>query len=363
MISTPIQAFCFVMAKKRHLFGSLGSHAAPLLAFSLLTGACMQAEQSRPAFTHVGQVLREAPALDALVDPGARMEKLAEGFRWSEGPVWIKEGRYLLFSDVPANKLHRWSEQDGLSVFLDPSGYDGPEPEGFREPGSNGLIHGPGNSILMADHGNRAVARLELATKEKTFLATRYNGKRFNSPNDLALASSGAIFFTDPPYGLEGLDASPLKEQPHNGVYRLDPDGTVSLLDASMTFPNGIILSPDERILYVANSDPKRPIWMAFALDNKGNVTGKRLFADASDGVAAKLPGLPDGMAIDQKGNLFATGPGGVLVFAPDGRRLGRIDTGTAVANCTFGDDGRTLYLTSNNMLVRLRTRTRGFGT
>ena len=324
----------------------------------------MSVEESRTAFEHVGQVEREAKALDALIAPGEPIQKLADGFKWSEGPVWIPDGKYLLFSDVPANKAYRWSEKDGLSTFLDPSGYDGPAPEGFREPGSNGLIRGPGNSILMADHGNRAVARVDLASKKKSFLATHYQGKRFNSPNDLVLASSGAIFFTDPPYGLAGMDASPLKELPHNGVYRLDADGTVTLLDASMTFPNGIILSPDERTLYVANSDPKRPIWMAFALNAKGEVTGKRLFADASDGVAAKLPGLPDGMAIDRNGNLFATGPGGVLVFAPDGTRLGRIDTGTAVANVTFGDDdGRTLYLTSNNMLVRLRTRTKGLGT
>jgi gluconolactonase len=259
--------------------------------------------------------------------------------------------------------MYRWSEKDGVSVFLDPSGYDGPDPGAFREAGSNGLIRGPRGTILVADHGNRAVARLDLATKKKTFLATRFQGKRFNSPNDLVLAKSGVIYFTDPPYGLEGLNKSPLKELPFNGIYRLDPDGKVSLVDDSMTFPNGIILSPDERTLYVANSDPQRPIWMAFALDAQGRVTGKRVFADASAEAKAGLPGLPDGMAIDTEGNLFATGPGGVLVFAPDGRRLGRIDTGTAIANCAFGEDGRTLFLASNNMLARVRTKTKGLGT
>jgi gluconolactonase len=332
------------------------------LALLLATGACMSVadEPSRPA---IGRIHAGAPGLERLIAPDARIEKLGEGFRWSEGPVWIEEGRYLLFSDVPANKMYRWSEADGVSVFLDPSGYDGPPTPAFREPGSNGLIPGPKGTILMADHGNRAIARLDLATKKKTFLATHFQGKRFSSPNDLVLARDGTIYFTDPPYGLDGLNKSPLKEIPFNGVYRLDPDGTVTLVDDSMSFPNGIILSPDERTLYVANSDPERPIWMAFSLDGQGRVTGKRVFADVSADAKAGLPGLPDGMAIDVAGNLFATGPGGVHVFAPDGSRLGRIDTGTAVANCAFGEDGRTLFLASNNMLARVRTKTKGLGT
>jgi gluconolactonase len=314
--------------------------------------------ESRPAYEAVGRIHREAPALDALVPAEARIEKLADGFQWSEGPVWT--GSYLLFSDVPGNRIHRWSEADGLSTFLDPSGYDGPEPSGFREPGSNGLIPGPAGTILMADHGNRAVARLDLATKKKTFLATHYLGKRFNSPNDLVLASDGSIWFTDPPYGLEGINASPLKEQPVNGVYRLRPNGAVELVVADMSFPNGIILSPDERTLYVANSDPERAVIMAFDLGEGGAVRGGRVFADMTAMAKAGMPGLPDGMAVDTAGNLFATGPGGVHVLSPTGARLGRIETGTAVANCTFGEDGRTLFLTSDSFLARLRTRTRG---
>jgi gluconolactonase len=245
-------------------------------------------------------------------------------------------------------------------VFLEPSGYAGTDNAIFREPGSNGLIRGPGNSILMADHGNRAVARLDLATKIKTFLATQYQGKKFNSPNDLVRASDGAIYFTDPPYGLAGLNDSPHKEQPHNGVYRLDPNGEVTLLEAGMSFPNGVILSPDERTLYVTNSDPKRAVIMAFALDQAGAITSKRVFADMTDLAKSGLRGLPDGMAVDERGNLFATGPGGVHIFDPAGTRLGRIDTGTPIANCAFGEDGRTLFLASNNMLARIRTRVRG---
>jgi gluconolactonase len=313
-------------------------------------------------YPHIGEIRSESSAFDALVAPGTKIEKLAEGFTWTEGPVWIEEDDYLLFSDVPANKMYRWSEADGLSVFVDPSGYDGPEPSGFREPGSNGLIRGPGNSILIADHGNRAVAQVDLASRKKTFLATHFEGKRFNSPNDLVRASSEAIYFTDPPYGLEGLNQSPLKELTHNGVYRIDPDGEVTLIDESITFPNGILLSLDKRRLYVATSDPDLPVWYALELDSSGAVAAKRIFAESSGEAAAGLPGLPDGMAIDVSGNLFATGPGGIHVFSPHGERLGRIETGTAIANCAFGEDGRTLFLASHMIIARLRTCTTGLG-
>ena len=312
------------------------------------------------AFEAIGRVHSVNPALASLIGRESRIEKLADGFRWSEGPVWIDRGSYLLLSDVPANKMFRWSEKDGLSVFLEPSG--AANISGFREPGSNGLIRGPGNSILLADHGNRAIASLDLATKEKKLLATHFNGKRFNSPNDLVRASDGSIYFTDPPYGLEGLNESPLKELPHNGVYRLSPGGEVELLEKRMTFPNGIILSPDERTLYVANSDPEHAVIMAFAIEKDGRLSEGRVFIDMTDLARSGLPGLPDGMAIDRQGNLFATGPGGVHVLTPAGQTLGRIETGTAIANCAFGEDGRMLYLASNNYLARIRTRTIGLG-
>jgi gluconolactonase len=340
------------------------NRAIAIAAFlvAVTAGGCMSVERPQAEAERIGRIHRESGAFAALVPQGAAIEKLADGFRWSEGPVWIREGGYLLLSDVPANKMYRWSRSDGLSIFLEPSGYDGPDPAAFREPGSNGLIRGPGNTILMADHGNRAVARLDLATKTKTFLATRYGGKRFNSPNDLVLASDGSIYFTDPPYGLEGLNRSPLKELPHNGVYRLKPDGEVVLLEKEMSFPNGIILSPDERTLYVANSDPERAVIIAFDLAPDGAVAGRRVFSDMTPLVGPEMPGLPDGMAIDKKGNLFATGPGGIHVISPSGERLGRIETGTAVANCAFGEDGRTLFLASHQMLARVATSTTGLG-
>ena len=314
------------------------------------------------SFLHVGRICRDAPGLDALIAPDAAIERLADGFTWTEGPVWIADGGYWLFSDVPENKMYRWSEGSGVSLFLSPSGYDGPDLSSFREPGSNGLIRGPGDTILVADHGNRAVARLDLATKTKTLLATRYQGKRFNSPNDLVLSENRSIYFTDPPYGLDGLDASPHKELPHNGIYRLDPDGTVTLLASDLSFPNGIILSPDERTLYVANSDPKRAIVMAYGLGADRTIREGRVLVDMTAEAASGLPGLPDGMAIDATGDLFATGPGGIHIRSPDGTRLGRIETGTVTANCAFGEDGRTLFIASHKMVARVRTRTKGLG-
>jgi gluconolactonase len=332
-----------------------------MLALALTGSAGRSATPSTPYET-IGEIVRKSPGLDALVPPGSRIEKLAEGFTWSEGPVWIAAGRYLLFSDVPANTMYRWSAKDGASVFLKPSGYTGTDTSLFREPGSNGLIKGPGNTILLADHGNRAVARLDLSTKQKTFLATHYEGKRLNSPNDLVLARNGSVYFTDPPYGLAGMNDSPQKEQKVNGVYRVDPDGKVTLVEAGLTFPNGVILSPDERRLYVTVSDPKHAVIMVYDRATDGSIANGRVFADMTSQVSDANPGLPDGMAIDARGNLFSSGPGGIHILTPQGQELGLIRTGTAIANCTFGEDGRTLFLTSNHMLARLRTKTRGSG-
>ena len=194
----------------------------------------------------------------------------------------------------------------------------------------------------------------------KITLASRHDGRRFNSPNDLVQRSDGAIYFTDPPYGLERLNDSPLKELALNGVFRLDPSGRVSVIDDQLSFPNGIALSPDERTLYVANSDTKHPIWIAYSLDVKGALVARRVLADASDLASTTEPGLPDGMTVDAQGRLFATAPGGVLVMTAEGRRLGLIRTGGPIANCEIGDNGRTLYMTSKNVLARVRLATQG---
>lgn len=331
--------------------------AVPLLA---ILAACTRKEVPPPRFAAIGHLQSFDRSFSEVVAGDARIEKLSEGFTWSEGPAWVRNGGYLLFTDVPENKLYRWSEDAGLSVLLSPSGYSGPEQATLREAGANGLYAEPGGTVLLADSGTRIVARLDPATRKKTPLATQFEGRRFNSPNDLVRRRDGVVFFTDPPYGLKGMNDSPVKELRFNGVYRLDTDGSVHLLDDSLSLPNGIALSPDARTLYVANSDPERPIWMAYTLDAAGAVTGKRVFADASDLVAKDSPGLPDGMAVSADGHLFATGPGGVIVFTPDGRRLGRIETGEPISNCAFGNDGHTLYMTSHAMLARVRVKALG---
>ena len=332
-------------------------------------GATQQAEPSSspppslpPSASSIGQLTEMDASFRDTVSPDASIEKIAEGFTWSEGPAWVQDGNYLLFTDVPQNTLHRWKESEGLSVFLKPSGLANPDPRITREAGANGLFAEPGGTLLLADSGSRVVARLDLGTKQRTILASSFQGKRFNSPNDLVRHSNGAVFFTDPPYGLEGLNDSPAKELAFNGVYRLDKDGSVQLVDEGLSFPNGIALSPDERTLYVSNSDPARPIWMAYSLDANGTATGKRVFADATDLQGEGVPGLPDGMAVSTDGKIFATGPGGVLVMDATGKRLGRIETGTAISNCTFGDDGSTLYMTSHAMLARVRVKATGTG-
>jgi gluconolactonase len=315
------------------------------------------AAQSRSAVT-IGDIERLDPAIDAFIPRDARIEVLADGFEWSEGPVWRSNGSYLLFSDVPQNTIYKWKDGEGISVFLRPAGHAGNDPPG-RELGSNGLTLDANGALVMADHGNRQVARVVEPKFTKVPLATRYQGKRFNSPNDVAFRRNGDLYFTDPPYGLAQLNADPAKELPHNGVYRVDARGAVMLL-AQQTFPNGLAFSPDERTLYVANSDPARAVWMAYDVRDDGSVGAGRVFFDATRFVVEERPGLPDGLKVDRQGNLFATGPGGVLVFNAQGKHLGTIRTGQPTANCAFGDDGSTLYITSNHQLLRIRLTTKG---
>lgn len=334
-----------------------------LLAAVLLgvAPACTPAVES-PSYQTVGRITAYDTSFDALVARDARIERIAEGFQWAEGPLWMRDGGYLLFNDVPGNTMHRWSVRDGASVFLQPSGYAGSDLSGLREAGANGMDVEPAGTVLLADSGSRLVARLDPATKQRTTLAATHRGKRFNSPNDVVRRSDGAVFFTDPPYGLKGIDESPLKEQPFNGVYRLDPDGSVHVIEDGLKFPNGIALSPDERTLYVANSDRARPVWMAYSLDAGGNVLDKRVIGDASDLIAGGAEGAPDGLAVSADGHLFASAPGGLLVMDASGKRLGMIETGARVSNAAFGDDGRTLYLTSHTFVARVRVKATGMG-
>ena len=305
----------------------------------------------------IGSVERLDPALDALVPPGAVIEVLAEGFEWAEGPVWLPDREVLLFSDVPANRIYRWSEPQGHALWLEPSGYTGETPRG-GEPGSNGLLLDRDGRLVLCQHGDRRVARLEasLDAPQPTYstVADRFAGKRFNSPNDVAQHSSGALYFTDPPYGLAGGPEDPARELPFSGVYRIGTDGEVTLLTDELSRPNGIAFSPDERTLYVANSDPDHAVWMAYPVRDDGTLGDGAVFFDATHWVPER-PGLPDGLEVDAAGNLFAAGPGGVLVLSPDGRHLGTLLTDQPTANCAFDHDGRSLYLTADSYLLRVR--------
>ncbi|MGV3720998.1 MAG: SMP-30/gluconolactonase/LRE family protein [Actinomycetota bacterium] len=311
------------------------------------------------SYPTIGEVVREDPAFDELVPRDAQIEVLASGFEWSEGPLWISDGDYLLFSDIPQNSIFKWSEADGLSLWMKPSGYTGVADYG-AEPGSNGLALDPDGRLVLCEHGDRRVSLLSRGGGKVT-LADRYQGRRLNSPNDVVFKSDGSLYFTDPPYGLPNRWDDPLRELDFCGVYRLTPQGELNLLHSELSRPNGLAFSPDERTLYVANSDPDHAIWKSFPVREDGALGDGVVFADVTDLVGA-VPGLPDGMKVDSRGNLFATAPGGVHVYRPDGRLLGRIDTGIATANCAWGNDGRTLYLASDMYLCRIRTSTLGAG-
>ncbi len=316
------------------------------------------AETGKRQYPAVGAVERLDPRFDRLIPVGAQIEKLAEGFQWTEGPVWLGSSRQLLFSDIPQNAILAWSEKQGTSVFLKPAGYTGKEPRG-GESGTNGLLLDREGRLVMCQHGDRRIVRVE-KDRSWTTLADRYRGKRFNSPNDAIYKSNGDLYFTDPPYGLPQGAEDPSRELSFCGVYRRSVDGEVTLLTDQLTRPNGIGFSPDEKTLYVAQSDPQKAVWMAFEVKPDGTLGSGRVFLDATPWVKAKLPGLPDGLKVDARGNLFATGPGGVNVLAPDGTLLGRLATGQPTANCRFGDDGAMLYMTVNHWLCRIRTTTKG---
>lgn len=307
-------------------------------------------------YTTFGEIERLEPEFNALVPVDAELELLAEGFDWSEGPVWVADGDYLLFSDIPPNSIYRWRDGEGISLFMRPSGYDGRRTD-LPEPGSNGLALDIDGSLLLAEHGNRRITRLDSLDDPngaKTTVAARVDGARFNSPNDIVVASNGDIYFTDPPYGLAGRMDDPEKELAYQGVYLVRRASNEVVLLAKQSRPNGIGLSPDERTLYVANSDFNEPYIYAYEIRDDSTVGTRRVFFDAGSLNAAGRRGVPDGMTVDADGNLFATGPGGVLVIDSDGRHLGSIMTGEATANCTFDADGSTLYITADSKLTRI---------
>ena len=308
----------------------------------------------------LGKIVRKDAKLDSLLPANAKIEVLASGLDWTEGPVWMKDGGHLLFSVIPQNAIMKFKAGEKLGMFMQPAGYTGVVPYG-AEPGTNGLAVDAKGRLICCEHGDRRISRLETDGGKRT-LVDNYEGKRFNSPNDLVIKSNGDIYFTDSPYGLpKGWD-DPRRELDFCGVYRYSGDGKLTLLTKELTRPNGIAFSPDEKILYVAQSEPNKATWTAYQVKNDGTLGAGKVLFDSTDWVKQGKPGLPDGLKLDKQGNLWATGPGGVHIFDPKGKLLGSLETGEACGNCAWGDDGSTLYIVADMYLCRVKTTTKGAG-
>lgn len=298
------------------------------------------------------------PALWEVIVEDLTVEVLAEGFKWAEGPLWLEKNQMLLFTDVPDNVVYAWREDEGISVYLSPSGYTDSIPRG-GEPGANGLALSDSGSLVLCQHGDRRVAvmngSIDNPVSEFRTIADAYNGKKFNSPNDLVISSDGTIYFTDPPYGLEENVSDPKKELPFQGVFRILPDGRVELISDQLTRPNGIALTPDESSLIVANSDPDKAYWVKYDLSE--NAVGEgTIFYDATT-EAKKAAGSNDGLKINRQGIIFATGPGGIWIMDLSGTLLGRIKLSSPAANCALSSDENTLYVTAGRQLLRIKLR------
>lgn len=321
------------------------------LAFVFVLGGVLLDQRAAPA---PASIVRLDPRFDRLVPPDAAVETIASGFTWVEGPAWHPRDGHLVFSDIPANAVHRWREGRGVDLLLKPSGYSGRHPFAGREPGANGLAFDAEGRLLLCEHGDRRISRLE-GDGRRTTLADRYQGKRLNSPNDLLVAANGDVYFTDPPFGLPGTFDDPGKELAFSGVYRLTPNGQLTLLTDALRAPNGLALSPDARTLYVSNADRSHAVWMAFAIQADGTLGPGRVLRDETARIATR-PGAPDGMKVDADGHLFAAGPGGVYVMTPDGALLGMIDLGVATSNVAFGGRDRSaLFITAGTSVYRVR--------
>ena len=324
--------------------------AALLLGGSFLSASAAESQYAR--FESLDKRFND------LIPADSEVGKIADDLLWSEGPLWDAKRKALLFSDIPRNVIMQWSEDKGVSRFLERSGYSGAAPFTGKEPGSNGLTFDLQGRLTICQHGDRRVSRRE-ADGTIVPLATTYQGKRLNSPNDLVFDDQGALYFTDPPYGLPGTFKDPTKELPFQGVYRVSTDGKITLLTKELEAPNGLAFAPDYKTLYVANSQKTLAIWKAYPVNADGSLGTGRVFADSTR-LYQEGDGVPDGLKVDVNGNVFATGPGGVLIYSPDGTLLGRVLTGVPTANVAFGEDGSTLFITANHRVLRVRTKTRG---
>ena len=332
--------------------------AAFTFVIALLTIGCSKSPAPAPAPSPeppaVGSIVRLDPAFDLLAPRDARIEKLAGGFQFTEGPLWRPKEQHLWFSDVMANVVRQWSPDGRMEIAILHAGADKDGPAGALI-GPNGEIADQGGAVLICQHGNRRIVRVSKEF-QITPLVERFEGKRFNSPNDLVYKYDGALYFTDPPYGLAKLDDDPAKELRFNGVFRLS-NGKLQAVVRDLTRPNGIAFSPDQKTLYISNSDDNHKVWMRYDVAEDGTVQNGRIFFDVT---AEKEDGLPDGMKLDSNGNLYCTGPGGIWVFSPDGKHLGTIKPPETPANCNWGDDGKSLYITARTGLYRIKLAATG---
>jgi len=323
----------------------------------LIASACSkppQPEATAPTPPPASDIVRVDAALDELIPAGAKLEKLATGFKFVEGPLWFSSG-HLWFSDVVGNVVRQWSPDGKVIEILQQGG--SMEGNGASGPlvGPNGMTHDKNGAVLLCQHGNRRIVRIS-PDQHVSVAVDRFQGKRFNSPNDLVFRSDGSLYFTDPPYGLDKQDEDPKKELKFNGVFRLS-GGKLAVVLKDLSRPNGIAFSPDQKSLYVSNSEEKHKVWMAYDVSADGAATNGRVFFDVT---GESAPGLPDGMKVDSRGNLYCSGPGGIWIFSASGKHLGTIKTPEIAANCNWGDDGKSLYITASTSLYRLKLAVEG---
>lgn len=304
-------------------------------------------------------VERLDPALNELIVQDPKIEVIASGYEWSEGPVWLEKEQMLLFSDIPNNSIFKWTKEKGAELYLKPSGYTSSVSRG-GETGSNGLLLNKKGQLVLCQHGDRRMALMDapVNSPKPNFitLADKYDGKKFNSPNDAAYHPNGDLYFTDPPYGLEKNIDDHLKETPYQGVYKVSPQGKVTLLVDSITRPNGIAFLNGGKSVIIANSDSKNMFWYIYDVGKDGLLTGGRIFHDATEASKTEK-GAPDGLKVDKKGNIYSTGPGGIWIFNSAGKVLGKIKIDSAVSNCCFADDDKTLFVTADDKVLKISLR------
>jgi gluconolactonase len=323
-----------------------------LILFFIVTTSCA-------AQTSIGTIERYDSSLNDIISADAKAEIIASGFEWSEGPLWIEKHKMLLFSDIPRNTIYKWTAEKGAEIYLAPSGYTGTAKRG-GETGSNGLILDKKGALVLCQHGDRRMSRMDAPVHKPSAkfatIAGDFQGKKFNSPNDAVYNSKGELFFTDPAYGLErGMD-DPGKELSFQGVYKVKSSGDVELLIDTLTRPNGIAFFPGEKTFIVANSDEEKPNWYAFDIDENNLLSNARIFYSAK-GYDKTLKGGMDGLKIDKNGNVFATGPGGIWIFNRSGKLLGKLRLNEAASNCALSPDEKTLYITNDMYVLRFKMR------